>query len=162
MLLIVHIPLILGRESLLLVWKLIHQLNLTRRWFQTLFIPELCLNFGTERQIKLNLLLGLIILVNWFPCLDTGHQYTLLHYRVKFWKMSYRWGCYEIWFLRILDKFHERICTVRYQTNMSVCLGLYMVLFKLLQPLPDLAFCTVISWWIGTRFPCRVVYPRVY
>ena len=54
--------------------------------------------------------------------------------------MSNHWGCYEIVFLRILEKCHKSICTVRYQTHMSACLGLWMVLLKSLHPLSDLGF----------------------
>ena len=38
--------------------------NLTRKWFQTIFIIESSLNFGTKGQSKLKLLLGLLILDN--------------------------------------------------------------------------------------------------
>ena len=161
MLLIVHTPPILRRERFLLIWQLIIQLKLMRGWFQTLFLLELRLNFGTKRQRKLKLILGLIILANLFLWLDTGYQDKLFHARVKFWKMIDIWGCYEIVFLRSLDKFHEKIRTVWYQTHMSVCLGLWTTLHKLLHHLLDLGFCTALSWWIGTNFPCRVGYPMV-
>ena len=130
--------------------------SITRRWFQSIFIVELRINFGTERQIKLKLILGLLIVANWFPCLDTGHQDILFHACVKFWIMSNHWGSYEILFITSLEKFYEVICTVRYQTQMSVCLGLWIFLSKSLHPLPDLVFSTALSRWIGTRFPCRV------
>ena len=162
MLLIVQIPLILIRESLLIIWKCILQINLMKRWFQILFILVLCLNFGTKRQRKLKLILSLLILANWFPWLDTGHQDILFHACVQFWKISDCWGCYEIVFLSILEQFHENTCTVRYQTHMSECLVLWMVLHRSLNPLTDLIFFTALSWWISTRFTCRFGYPRFY
>ena len=155
-----HIPLILIIESLLLTWQLILQLNLTRRWFQTIFIIEIRLNFGTKGQSKLKLLLGLLIIDNLFTCLDTVHPDIFFHDCVQFWKMSNHLGYYEIVFLRSLEKFHDMICTVRYQTHMSVCVGSWMVLHKFLHPLSDLWFFTI-SWWIGTLFTYRVGFPKV-
>ena len=156
MLLIVHIPLNLRIESIIIIWQLIVQLNLMRMWFQTLFIIEPRLNFGTIHQSKLKQLLGLLILVNCFPFLDNVHQDILFHARVKLWKIRNCWGCYELVFLRSLGKFYEKIYTVQHQTHTSVCLGLCMVNCKPIHALPEIGFCTALYWWIETSFPCRV------
>ena len=143
MLLILHIPLILIRGSLLLIWQLMSQLKLTSMWFKNLFILELRLNLETERQRKLKLILGLIILANWFTRLDTGHQEILFHASVQFWKMNDRWGCYEIVFLGSLKFFmkwsaqfgikHTWVCILDFGWYFASCFNLSQTLYPALQ-----------------------------
>ena len=88
MLLRLHITLRPRTEILILIWQIILQLNLIRRWFQNIFIFEVHIDFVNESQSKLKLILSLLIIANLFAFLDTVHQDILFHARVQFWKWA--------------------------------------------------------------------------